>query len=103
MNPLPPVKPGTYVHYKGGRYFFLVLAETHQHNEDRDVVYVSLTHGKAVTRPHRQDSRAQDSWSDDVTWPDGMMRSRFVHESHLSAFELSELQRLWHQQEKQKE
>jgi hypothetical protein len=74
-------KAGVYRHYKGGRYVMIAIAETHEHNGNRDVVYISLTRGTTVTRPFYRDSRDQDSWLDDVEWPDGWMRSRFSPES----------------------
>ncbi len=73
--------PGdVYRHYKGGLYLCMFVAETHEHTGDRDVVYVSMTTGKVVTRPRHRDSRDQDSWTDFVTWPDGQHRTRFVRE-----------------------
>lgn len=83
-----------HVHYKGGRYVPLLVAQTHEHNGDMDVVYISLTHGSAVTRPLQQDSRKQDAWLDSVKWPDGKMRARFQPEQDFSQFELAELRRL---------
>ena len=71
---------GFWRHYKGGRYLVLGVAETHEHNGDLDVVYLSCTTGKMVTRPLRRDSRDQDSWTDEVMWPDGK-RLRFELES----------------------
>jgi hypothetical protein len=85
----------TYVHYKGGRYLRLFTAETHDHNGDVDVVYVSLKYGKAVTRPLNRDSRGKDAWSDVVDWPDGVRRQRFTLESMLSATELEKLRKIW--------
>lgn len=73
--------PGIYIHYKGGKYRALTLAETHNHNGDIDVVYLSLEHGAFRTRPFRRDSRNEDSWTDVLIWPDGEMRERFVLES----------------------
>lgn len=72
-------------HYKGGRYVVLFTAETHQHNGDVDVVYLSLTYGSFVTRPFARDSRGQDSWTDIVRWPNGVDRQRFVPESSLTS------------------
>jgi hypothetical protein len=69
-----------YRHYKGGLYLPVAVAETHNHNGDLDVVYLSLTHGKYVTRPLRRDSRKEDSWLDSVEWPDGCWRMRFCPE-----------------------
>jgi hypothetical protein len=73
-----------YVHYKGGLYLLVGVAETHEHNGDRDAVYVSLTTGKLVTRPWAQDSRKQDAWTDVVPWPDGVDRQRFTRRDDLS-------------------
>jgi hypothetical protein len=76
-------------HYKGGRYIVLFVAETHEHNGDLDVVYVSLTTGRIVTRPFSAaDSRKQDAWCDTVAWPDNVMRQRFLPEPSLSPDEL---------------
>lgn len=68
-------------HYRGGRYVFVLIAETDEHNGDHDVVYVSLTHGKYVTRPLVRDSRNRESWLDLVLWPDGQTRHRFCPET----------------------
>ena len=76
-------------HYKGGRYFVVAIAETHEHNGDKDVVYISLKYGKYCTRPLTRDSRAQDAWTDKVQWPDGTLRQRFIpdDEQPLDFFE----------------
>jgi hypothetical protein len=87
--------PGLYIHYKGGRYYLLCVAETHEHNGDQDVVYISCTHGKACTRPLRQDSRKQDSWDDFIKWPDGKERPRFAPEFLFTDEELTHLSMLW--------
>lgn len=88
---------GVFRHYKGGLYRVVTVAETHQHNGDKDVVYVSLKTGSIVTRPLERDSRAADSWTDPVTWPDGETRPRFVNNKLLSldAFKACEARR-WH-------
>jgi hypothetical protein len=65
-------------HYKGGRYLLLAVAETHNHNGDRDAIYVSLSKGKIVTRPWVKDGRNEDAWNDVVRWPDGVERLRFT-------------------------
>lgn len=65
-------------HYKGGRYLTVATAETHNHNGDQDVVYISLKYGTYNTRPLNRDTRNEDSWTDLVTWPDGVERRRFV-------------------------
>lgn len=72
-------KPGFYRHYKGDLYFAIGLAETHNHNGDRDVVYISLSRTKLVTRPYWRDSRNEDCWVDIVMWPDGIERPRFLY------------------------
>lgn len=77
-----------FIHYKGGRYLMVGVAETHEHNGDKDVVYISLNHGKMVTRPLRRDSRDQDSWEDIIEWPDGNRRQRFEPADLLNAQEL---------------
>lgn len=93
----PRLTPGRYLHFKGGVYLLLMLAEHHEHNGDYDVIYVPLStvHGKPVTRPARPDSRNQKSWTDMVEWPDGRPRYRFVPEESLTIDELQELRRLW--------
>ena len=87
-----------YRHYKGGKYLILTVAETHFHDGSKDVVYISLKKGKAVTRPLRQDRRKEDAWMDIVEWPDGHHRPRFVLEVIYRSFGRStrgELRRLW--------
>lgn len=76
-----PIPPGPYRHYKGGLYLVIGCAETHNHNGDIDVIYVSLMHGKLVTRPLRRDSRNEDSWLDIVAWPGGRTLERFSREN----------------------
>lgn len=70
-------RAGIFEHYKGGRYLGILIAESHVHNGDRDVVYYSIDHAKFCTRPYERDSRAEDSWIDEVEWPDGTKRRRF--------------------------
>jgi hypothetical protein len=78
VNDIP--SPGLYRHYRGGLYLVLLVAETHNHNGDLDVVYASMERGAWRTRPANRDSRNEDSWNDTVEWPDGQMRRRFLHE-----------------------
>lgn len=73
--------PGIFRHHKGPKYMVIALAETHNHNGDLDVVYLSLERGKYCTRPLQRDSRNEDSWTDQVMWPDGVKRNRFVRSS----------------------
>lgn len=91
---LEGLRTGLYLHYKGGTYTVLFLAETHNHNGDIDVVYISHTYGKACTRPLVRDSRDEDSWTDDVKWPDGLTRKRFVCLEDLPRVQREVLQ--WH-------
>lgn len=68
-----------YRHYKGGRYKALLLGNL---SEDRDtivVIYLSLSTGRTWVRPLRKEG--EDSWTDTVTWPDGVLRSRFILET----------------------
>lgn len=88
LRPLLPQRPWlaegegtkdshTYRHYKGGLYTLLFIAQTHEHTDDLDAVYLSWTTANVTTRPYRRDSRDQDSWKDMVMWPDGQHRPRF--------------------------
>ncbi len=70
------VVPGRiYAHYKGGRYLVLHIAEesTNARPGSKGVIYVSLTYGKIK---HRDLSE----FTEEVEWPDGNMRPRFVLE-----------------------
>jgi hypothetical protein len=90
MNYTQAVPGQVYRHYKGGMYLVIAVATTtHNHivgcvHGERDVVYVSLTHGTIVTRPLWRDARDQDSWTDIIEWPDGKKRNRFSSESEFS-------------------
>jgi hypothetical protein len=86
-----------YRHYKGGRYLVTGVAETHHHNGDLDVVYAVLSTGKLCTRPLRKDSRVEDSWTDEVAWPDGKTRARFTDEEDIPLRELDALVKFWNQ------
>lgn len=77
-----------YIHYKGGRYLLVGEAETHEHKGDVDMVYISLTHGKMVTRPRTREFRNEDAWLDVVEWPDGEKRHRFEVAAALTPREL---------------
>jgi hypothetical protein len=74
----------TYLHYKGGRYLLIAIAERHTHNGDYDAVYVSLERGKLCSRPYQKDSRLEDSWTDLVVWPDFEARPRFLDERFVN-------------------
>lgn len=76
-RPTASLNCGVYRHWRGGRYTLVLVAETHLHNGDLDVVYVSHTTGSIVTRPLQRDSRDQESWNDVVAWPDMKLRRRF--------------------------
>jgi hypothetical protein len=96
---------GPYRHFKGGLYTVLFLAERHTHNGDVDVVYIPLTpeHGRMCTRPFRKDSRNEPAWLEEVLWPDGQMRARFMPETSLSQLELDGLKHIWKEQAEEKE
>ncbi len=95
VKPTSGSQPGLYLHSKGGTYILVCVAEMHEHNGDLDVIYISLKHGKFVTRPLRQDSRKQASWLDVVEWPDGKKRERFVPMGALSQLEYDGLRVIW--------
>jgi hypothetical protein len=68
-------RPGLYVHYKGGQYRALHLA---QHHDTREwlVVYVSMTHGTVNVREWA--SPGKDSWTDLVEH-EGATVPRFLY------------------------
>ena len=71
-----PVHPGKiYKHYKGGRYLVLHLASdsTNGRNDAEGVVYVSLAYGILKYRELAE-------FVEEVQWPDGAMRPRFIPE-----------------------
>jgi hypothetical protein len=71
------IQPGkVYIHYKeGSRYtvLFLVKESTNARSGGDGVVYVSLTTGSIR---HRDLSE----FVEDVKWPDGVIRARFIPE-----------------------
>lgn len=62
-----------YEHFKGGRYLVLGVASesTNDRIGKRSVVYVSLTHGTLKVRDLAE-------FLEEVLWPDGSRRPRFV-------------------------
>jgi len=68
--------PGVYKHFKGGRYRVLTTA-LHSETDDSLVVYVSLTTGEVFARP-------MTMWREEVVWPDGERRPRFVPEDEAT-------------------
>ncbi len=73
------VTPGTYQHYKGGLYEVLMLAQMSESSAEIVVVYRSHATGDTWVRPLR--TMGADSWEDQVVWPDGVTRPRFVRRS----------------------
>ncbi len=71
MNEIVPQR--TYTHFKGGTYLVLAVADdsTNSRKGTQMVVYVSLTYGTIK-------SRDLSEFTELVTWPDGIERSRFV-------------------------
>lgn len=66
-----------YQHYKGSLYRFLMTANL---SEDRDtavVVYWSVDKMVTWVRP-LVSKPGVDAWNDDVVWPDGVTRPRFI-------------------------
>ena len=65
-----------YKHYKGGRYLVLHLVEesTNARKGNVGVIYVSLTYGTIKHRDLKE-------FIEEVEWPDGITRSRFIFES----------------------
>jgi hypothetical protein len=70
------VQPGNYLHYKGGWYRVLFMA-MHTETKETLVVYISLKTGGIFARPEKM-------WSEEVTWPNGDLRSRFISEETAS-------------------
>ena len=68
------IKPGLYRHFKGGRYRALLTAKNSENPSESVVIYVSLDHGTMWARPTTM-------WVEEVLWPDGTRRPRFVAES----------------------
>ena len=66
------VQSGNYLHYKGGRYRVFFTAK-HTETEETLVVYMSLEKGEMFARPEKM-------WSEEVTWPNGDLRPRFISE-----------------------
>lgn len=66
------INPGTYRHFKGGRYLVLDVA-TDADTLERVAYYVSLDYG---TRWVRKESEFEES----VAWPDGKVHHRFIRE-----------------------
>lgn len=64
---------GNYGHFKGGRYRALLCGRNFEQPEQVVVVYVSLIYGTIWARP-------LPMWAEEVLWPDGQRRPRFVPE-----------------------
>ena len=62
-----------YVHYKGGEYLVLFLANesTNERAGGNVVVYVSLTYGKIKCRDYKE-------FVEIIKWSDGSKKSRFI-------------------------
>lgn len=67
-----------YKHYKGGRYTVLHIVDesTNARKGNKGVVYVSLTYGKIKHRDLNE-------FVEEVLWPDGVKRPRFVLEESV--------------------
>ena len=64
-----------YKHYGGGRYLVIGISEesTNSREGTPAVVYVSLTYGKIRHRELKE-------FQEEVLWPDGIKRPRFILE-----------------------
>lgn len=75
MNKESHIQSGkTYKHYKGGLYTVLFLAEettNERKGNNGGVVYVSHTYGKIKYRD-------LDEFIEEIEWPDGIVRPRFI-------------------------
>lgn len=65
---------GVYLHYKGGFYQVLGVAE-HTETKERMVVYISLS-GAHLPGP-RMRVRPESMFVEDVAWPSGKIGPRF--------------------------
>jgi hypothetical protein len=75
MHPADQIQSGkTYRHYKGGLYTVLFVAEettNARKGSSGGVVYVSHTYGTIKYRD-------LDEFVEEIAWPDGVARPRFV-------------------------
>ena len=62
--------PGWYKHYKGGLYYLIGMAN-HSETLELLVLYKSVETDKVWARPYTM-------WSEEVLWPDGILRPRFI-------------------------
>ena len=71
------LQTGLYRHFKGGRYYLLTVGQ-HTETQEPMVVYCSAADTtKWWIRP-------LGMWSEEVQWPDGEVRPRFVYEVSLA-------------------
>ena len=72
LKPPLPFSLGLHSHYKGGLYvaLFLSMNSNNDAPPDPEVIYVSLTTGQVH-------NRSLAEWTQEMTWPDGKVRSRF--------------------------
>ena len=61
----------SYLHFKGGTYTLLYLAENSEQRDQILAVYVSHLRSKVLVRPWSM-------FTEPVLWPDGQMRARFT-------------------------
>lgn len=60
-----------YLHYKGGSYTKLLECQNSENRDETLVVYVSHSFGTIWCRPKQM-------FEENVTWPDGEVRPRFI-------------------------
>lgn len=61
----------SYVHYRGGTFTLLYVAENSNQRDQEMAVYVSHLRRKVLVRPYAE-------FTELVRWPDGQMRPRYV-------------------------
>lgn len=73
--------PGVYRHYKGGYYLGLFTARSSENRDEELVIYFSIRKRTFWVRPLRRPNLTWtlDCWNDQVPWPDGERRQRFVY------------------------
>jgi hypothetical protein len=62
----------TYLHFKGGKYRVL-FEGFHADNKEPVVIYVSMIYGTVWVRNLSE-------WNEEVEWPDGTMKPRFIRQ-----------------------
>lgn len=67
-----------YRHYKGALYRYLMTGRLSEDRDTQVVIYWSEERKAIWVRP--LEKAGADSWTDQVVWPDGVTRPRFIPE-----------------------